>query len=376
MSSGKSKMMAALATMHSENSVALANLNFDFTLVKLEAPIEYSGLGQTISLKRKIDAEEGALHKTARRLAGLFGGSLPQSDNLFRAYGTRVSEISSMPAINPRGGIDKEGIFASHIGADTASIWAAVTSGSAAIAVHLLACMLARMFTGPEAISIWVELIQKQKELICSQNKSQLYSGEHQAAVLAAHQDISRNDLANWDASARAWLQSADQAMEQQYKQTMLILNNTCIPVNNEPETYASVMKAWTVALEAMNNLVKGMPQRVHDGAALLAISSWHLYPDLVVYGNSCVEVKQKDPIFDRAALLTLGLQQVKEDTKSVHWSLPLACLQYYGHPVETSRTVGEENSRITRPQFAYIILGCIFSKACRHTGNIDAAPQ
>jgi hypothetical protein len=122
MASPISKVTAALSAVHNENSVALANLNFDFTLVKLEAPAEYQGLGQTISPKRKIDAEEGALHKTARRLAGLFGDSLPPTDELFRAYGKRVSEISEIPALNPREESGKEGIFADHVGADTATI--------------------------------------------------------------------------------------------------------------------------------------------------------------------------------------------------------------------------------------------------------------
>jgi hypothetical protein len=116
------KMTACLASVQNENTLALANLNFDFSLVKLEAPVEYTGLGQTISKKRKMDAEEGGLHKTARRLAALFGGILPETEHLFRAYGKRVSEISSMPTINPREDSDRDGIFAGHVGVDTASI--------------------------------------------------------------------------------------------------------------------------------------------------------------------------------------------------------------------------------------------------------------
>jgi hypothetical protein len=358
------RITGALATVHNENSASLANVNFDFTLVKFEAPLEYTALGHTISKKRKIDAEEGILHKTARRLGALFGDILPPSEDLFRAYGTRVSEIASTVAIDPSGTSNKQGVFANHIGVDSTSIWAAVTSGSAAIAAHLLGCMLARIFTGPEAVSVWVELVQKQKERIRRMQGSALYSHEHVSGMVAAQQDISRADLASWDASARAWLQSADQARSLQHKQTMLILNNAGVPVNTTADTYASVMEAWTSALEAMNSLVKGMPQRVQDGAALLAISSWHLYPDMVVYGTTCVEVKQKDPIFDKTALLTLGLQDARDqldDMKSVHWSLPLACLQYYGHPVQTHRSLGQDNSRITCEQFGYIILGCLF---------------
>jgi len=221
--------------------------------------------------------------------------------------------------------------------------------------------MLARMFSGPEAISVWVELVQKQKEKITRGRENHLYSAEHLPAALAAEQEISRSDLARWDASARAWLQSADQAKAVNHKQTMLILNNANIPVNSEDDMYLSVTKAWTASLEAMNNLVKGMPQRVQDGAALLALSSWHMYLNMVVYSGLGVEVSQNDPLFNRAALLTLGLQHVREDAKSVYWSLPLACLQYYGGPVKATRSLGQDNSRIDHHEFSYVILGCLF---------------
>lgn len=68
----------------------------------------------------------------------------------------------------------------------------------------------------------------------------------------------------------------------------------------------------------------------------------------MVVYGNAGVVVKQKNPIFEPAALLTLGLQHLREDNKSVYWSLPLAHLQYYGYPILASRTVGQENPRLS----------------------------
>ncbi|KAF8850687.1 hypothetical protein BDZ45DRAFT_185766 [Acephala macrosclerotiorum] len=355
------RVTAALATVHNENSAALANFNFDFTLIKREAPVEYSAVGATISRKRKIDAEEGRLHKTARKLGALFEGSLPRTEKLFRSYGKRVSEISSIPSINPRDGLDRGGFFANHVGAETTSIWAAVTSGSAAIAVHLLGCMLARMFPSSEAISIWTELVQKQKAAIIEAEKDVMYAEEQYSSMSATRQEIARAELASWDASARAWLQSADQAKELQHKQTMLIIENTSLPVNNNHNTHASVLKAWTSALQAMDNLLAGIPQRVQDGAILLAISSWHLYPDMAVYGASCVEAKQKDSLFDPAALLTVGLEHSRDDAKGVYWSLPLACLQYYGQPVETSRTVSRENSRVNYQEFAYIILGCLF---------------
>jgi hypothetical protein len=360
MSGPVGRIAASFGTARNENSVSLANLNFDFTLVKFEAPKEFAGLGNTISRRRKFDAEDGPLHKTARKLGALFDNILPKTPALLRAYGTRVSAISANPAINPQAS-EKQGMFAGQIGADSTTIWAAVTSGPGAIAVHLLACMLARMFTGPEATSVWVELVEKHKEKIQSTYEDDMYQCELDSAMLAAQQELSRTELGIWDASARAWIQSADLAMARQHKQMMLILENISLSVNKEPAVYDSVVKAWIAGLQAMDSLVRGIPQQVQVGAAVLAISSWHLYPDMVVVGSTATDVQQKDPLFSETSILTLGLETTGE--RSVSWSLPLSRLLYYGRPVHASRSMNQENSRITGEQFAYVVLGCVLSQ-------------
>lgn len=234
--------------------------------------------------------------------------------------------------------------------------------------------MLARIFTSSEATSVWVEIVEKQKEHIIKERDGDLFSERHESFILAAKQEISRIDLANWDASARAWVQSADQAKARQHKQMMLILNNARIPVNSEPTTYKSVMRAWITALNAMESLIRGMPQQVQDSAALLGISSWHLYPDILLFGDATVDVKQKDPIFDGTAVLILGLELAENTDRSVSWSLPLARLQYYGDPVRTSRSTGHDNSRITPDQFSYVILGCVFDSWGAFGLNLETA--
>jgi hypothetical protein len=57
-------------------------------------------------------------------------------------------------------------MFANHIGADSSSLWAAVTSGNGVIDVHLLACVIARIWNGLQAVSNWDELVAKRKEEI------------------------------------------------------------------------------------------------------------------------------------------------------------------------------------------------------------------
>jgi hypothetical protein len=65
----------------------------------------------------------------------------------------------------------------------------------------------------------------------------------------------------------------------------MLIINNINLPVSNNMSVYKSIMDTWGLAMISMNNLVKGISQRVQNGALLLGLSAWHLYPDMVVHG-------------------------------------------------------------------------------------------
>lgn len=54
----------------------------------------------------------------------------------------------------------------------------------------------------------------------------------------------------------------------------MLILDNADLPIDNEQGVYESVMKTYTAALRAMDNLIMGTPQQVQEGAAFLGILS------------------------------------------------------------------------------------------------------
>jgi hypothetical protein len=76
-----------------ENTLALAAVNFDFSLVTIEAPKEFKPLGSAIAKTRRQDAEEGKPHQTARRLGALFEDVLPSFPKLVEAFGQRVSEI-------------------------------------------------------------------------------------------------------------------------------------------------------------------------------------------------------------------------------------------------------------------------------------------
>ncbi|KAI9845370.1 MAG: hypothetical protein M1838_001770 [Thelocarpon superellum] len=226
---------AALGSARNEDTLALANLHFDFSLFRVDAPQEFSGLGVTLSSQRRLDAETGTPHQTARGLGALFEQLLPGTPALVKAYGRRVSAISESPTVEPKAST-RDGVFSTQVGADGTGIWAAATSGSGAIAVHLLACMLARIWSAPKAISVWVEMVaERKKEISANCDGSQ---SVHYTALMAAQQEISRKQLAEWDANARAWLRSADEAMKMQQTQLMLIIKNVNISVNKIMNTY------------------------------------------------------------------------------------------------------------------------------------------
>ncbi|KAF7589905.1 hypothetical protein BBP40_003523 [Aspergillus hancockii] len=351
-----SKVQGALASLSNENILALMNLNLDLSLFKVEAPPEFMPLGNALSSRRREDAEDGLYHRIARRLAALFEQVIPSTPELLRAYGKRVSEISETPGINPKGSKD-DGLFENMVGADGTSIWAAATSGSNAIAMHLLACMLARMWRSDEATSIWVELVEKRKQII--REGCEAIEPRNWASLLASQQEISRTELAHWDASARAWLNRADEARTRQQTQLMLIVKNVNIDVSSVRNTYENVMDAWTLALTTVNNLIKGMPQRGHDGAVLLGLASWHIYPALNVLTLGRDLIDLHDKLVPPGGILTLGLNAANPGPgDGVRWSLPLAHLRFYGEPVEVTSTISKNGERLRMHDFLQVVLG------------------
>ena len=107
----------------------------------MDAPASYHGVGEVLSRKRKNIAENGSVHITARKLGALFEQLLPDTPRLLEAYGTRASDIAAKQASSSKYN-ESAGFFSSYAGLDGTSIWAAATSGSSAVSVHLLACML------------------------------------------------------------------------------------------------------------------------------------------------------------------------------------------------------------------------------------------
>ena len=354
-----SKFNSALLSMPNELTVAAANFNINFSLMKVEAPKEYHGLRDALSTNRRREAEEGLPHVTARTLGALFEAIIPPIPNLTQAYGKRVSEISGTVQPDSKSYLHA-GMFANQLGPDGTSIWAAATSGKGAIAVHLLACMLARIWKGPEAISLWVELVERRKKEIHEAFNAANIA--ETAAMMAAQQIFSRQQLASWDSSARSWLQTADSAKRLQQTQLMLIVNNVRLPVNASKDPYKSVLDAWKSALTTMESVVCGIPQRVTKGDILLAVSAWHLYPDLKVLSDEIKDVEQNDEL-TQGSVLTISSTGNSNSQEGVFWSLPLSRMRYYSPPVMAERRLASDTSRITMEEFHIVFLGAIISQ-------------
>ena len=130
----------------------------------------------------------------------------------------------------------------------------------------------------------------------------------------------------------------------------------------------------------ALNKLVEGMPQSIENSSILLALSAWHLFPDMSVLSTSNHFIKQEDPLIDPRGILTLGLQsaqfavvlQQQNETdmagKGITWSLPLAYYRFYGDPVRKEKALNTDGSRISIAQLLQIALGCVFH-GWRETG-------
>lgn len=361
------KLATAVVSATHETSIALGNINFDFALFKVEAPVEYTAVGAALTPYRRAVSEEGDIHSTARKLRALFEQLLPATPSLYKAYGIRASEIVQSPIANPKQA-SRNGPFGKYTGVDGVSLWAAATSGAGAIAIHLLACMIARQGWSPsEATSIWEEIVAKRKDELLRLTEHDPMAMQ---AQLAARTTLSRDQLADWDASARAWLSAADDVNRTRQLQLRLIVDNVNLPVDHMTDGYKSVINAWITTLKTVDKMIEGMPHSVQNGAVLIGLSAWHLYPDMIVLGGTAKKIEQNDRLMDRRGVLTLGLStsgrglsnDLEDVGDGVYWSLPLTHLRYYGDPVVTEKNMRIDGSRVTMGEFKQTVLGAFLS--------------
>ena len=235
--------------------------------------------------------------------------------------------------------------------------------------------MLARTWPGPEAVAIWAEIVAERTRMILTGAQQDAYNTP-MGALFAARTGISRRELADWDASARAWLQIADDAKQLQQKQLLLIIKNVSLPVNEMSGTFSSVTEAWSTAMLAVEKLLSGQPQSASKGAVLLGLASWSLYPDLLVLAEAPTPVLFKDELFLGGGNLTIGLENSDDRSDDgVYWSLALSHLRYYGDPV-VSKTSVSQASRISIEELHLLCLGSVLAGWGEEGTDIIAAAE
>ncbi|KAK4124620.1 hypothetical protein N657DRAFT_633657 [Parathielavia appendiculata] len=235
------------------------------TSAALEAPKEFSGVSQSLTEHRRENAESGALHPTARKLRALFDGVSPLVPELL---GKRVSEICDTQNIDP---ID---------------LWAAATSGTNAIAVHLLASMIAEVFDDVHAVSIRWELIERRKVEIQQTIDKEPNQIKSMAMALATKQEFSRAEIAMWTTA---------------------------------------------VGLERRNDIhqrvVKGILQKVRNGAILLAMNA-RIYTQIFTVtqrvsfslSRICMDDFRHVLLGDRPKMARLSLAEMHKITSKTSW--------------------------------------------------------
>jgi hypothetical protein len=69
------RITLSLASGVMETTAALANFNFDFSIVRMEPPAEYRAIGNRLSKRRKEEAEGG-------KMGALFADIVPHVPSL------------------------------------------------------------------------------------------------------------------------------------------------------------------------------------------------------------------------------------------------------------------------------------------------------
>ena len=77
----------------------------------------------------------------------------------------------------------------------------------------------------------------------------------------------------------------ADSKREREQERLDLLVSNTILVISSSTETYQSIINAWQLVLQVMDKLVAGEPQSIQDGAVILSLKFWHLFPDIIALG-------------------------------------------------------------------------------------------
>lgn len=122
-----------------------------------------------------------------------------------------------------------------------------------------------------------------------------------------------------------------------------------------------------------MESLIKGAPHHISNGAILLALSAWHLYPNMFFAGTNQY-INQSDPLINPGGLMSIGLTNKTEDGKGVFWSLPMTQARYYGEPITATRHAGVGESQVQFEDFILVAIGSVLGSWQQSMLDVDDA--
>jgi hypothetical protein len=141
----------------------------------------------------------------------------------------------------------------------------------------------------------------------------------------------------------------------------------------SRPEVYEDVMSVWTKAMSTVDSLVSGVAQSVQSPEVFLGLSAWHLYPDMSFLGAQTTYIDQKDDVIVKGGHITIGLHSTHaQDENGISWSMPLACLRYYGKPVISEGSLSSKSMRVPFRRLVQIAIGGAISGWNENAFNID----
>lgn len=232
-------------------------------------------------------------------ITALFEDMCPETPNFLSAYKQRDSEISRL--------VEPEFFYGYNLSLRTALVEATNANSPfsshyrVAAHLHLLACIIALGSDAEEATSTWGTIVA-------------LRTSGH----AALRRGITRSQLAMWDSSARAWIETGNRCMSKEKSQLESLLQHAelapwkTFPIIVESYTatqrVSTLINAWLSALTIMENLTSGQPQEVQDEEVLRVFPAFHLYPDVYVFGSRNVEAHMHDAVVPPRGVLTVDL--------------------------------------------------------------------
>jgi hypothetical protein len=100
--------------------------------------------------------------------------------------------------------------------------------------------------------------------------------------------------------------------------------------------------------MTTMNKLMSGMRHSVQNESILLELSSWHLYPNIIILDKVITEAKQSDSLIAPGGIVTIELQGVEvNQVRGVYWSLPLAHVKHYEDSIQAEGSIAVDSSRV-----------------------------